>query len=68
MTETSVNEEYFRFLDELRESGSINMFGAADPLLMMFPDLTKLESKYILTEWMKTYDKRHRPLATQTSN
>ena len=61
---TIINEEYFKFLDALREQGSVNMFGAAEPLRQMFPDLDAAEAKYILTEWMKTYDKSHRSLAT----
>tara|TARA_B100001287_G_C22429862_1_gene410873 strand:- start:402 stop:551 length:150 start_codon:yes stop_codon:yes gene_type:complete len=45
-------EEYFEFLDDLRETGDINMFGAAPHLAAMF-DLDKYESREILSAWMK---------------
>lgn len=43
--------EYFRFLNRLRESGKINMFGAS-PYLAEVYDLTEREARKILTEWM----------------
>jgi len=51
-------EHYFIFLDEIRDSGSINMFGAAPYLEDMF-GLTRYEAKDILIEWMQTYSTRH---------
>ena len=45
-------EGYFEFLDDLRESGDINMFGAAPVLAEMF-DLSKFEARDILSAWMK---------------
>ena len=45
-------EEYFEFLDDLRETGDINMFGAAPHLAAMF-DLDKYESREILSAWMR---------------
>lgn len=53
------NETYFRFLDELREIGSVNMFGARVPLMEMFPELDKQEASAVLGEWMRTFSKRH---------
>jgi hypothetical protein len=46
--------EYFEFLDTLRESGEINMFGAPSVLQEMF-DLTKWEARDIVSAWMKQY-------------
>ena len=51
-------EEMFRFLDQLREDGKINMFGAAKPLAEMF-GLTKNEAREIHLEWMTTFGSRH---------
>ena len=49
-------EEYFDYLDNLRESGVTNMFGAA-PYLQEAFDLTKIEAREILKEWMENYGK-----------
>lgn len=46
--------EYFEFLDTLRESGEINMFGAPRVLQEMY-DLTKWEARDIVSAWMKQY-------------
>ena len=51
-------EDYFKYLDELRESGETNMFGARPYLVEEF-DLEEKEAQAILVEWMKTYGKRH---------
>lgn len=45
----------FTFLDNLRESGATNMFGAAMDLVVMF-DLEKKEARAILAGWMETFD------------
>lgn len=50
-------ETYFLFLDQVRESGKINMFGAASVLQEVF-GLDKAESRQILFEWMDTFGKR----------
>lgn len=49
-----VTDEHLRFLDELRESGEINMFGAAPYLADVF-DLSQQEARKVLTYWMKTF-------------
>jgi len=54
-----MKEDYFKFLDALRESGQINMFGAASYLVEMF-DLKRSEAREIVMEWMKTFSERHR--------
>tara|TARA_S200002703_G_scaffold101698_1_gene88128 strand:+ start:2443 stop:2616 length:174 start_codon:yes stop_codon:yes gene_type:complete len=46
------NEGVFDFLDNLRDDGSINMFGAA-PVLQEVFDMTKAEARQVLNEWMK---------------
>lgn len=53
-------EKYFIYLDNLRESGETNMFGARPYLMVTFPELTKNEAGEILTEWMKTFSERHK--------
>lgn len=53
-------EQYFEYLDDLRESGTTNMFGARPYLMEEFPELTKNEAGEILSEWMKTFGERHR--------
>jgi len=52
------NETYFEFLDDLRDSGAVNMFGASVDLREEF-GLGKIEARKILGQWMDTYDKRH---------
>lgn len=54
-----INEKYFEFLDNLRESGITNMFGAISYLTSAFPELLKDEAKDILKEWMDTFSERH---------
>jgi hypothetical protein len=44
----------YTFLDELRDSGETNMFGAG-PYLMDEFGLTKYQSRIILGEWMQDY-------------
>jgi hypothetical protein len=51
-------ESYFRYLDELRESGITNMFGAAPYLAYAF-DLDRQEARKVLAEWMRTFGARH---------
>lgn len=54
-----VNEEHLLFLDELRESGDTNMFGARPYLLQEFPWLSKEEAGEILSYWMRSFPERH---------
>lgn len=53
-------EEYFEYLDMLRESGVTNMFGATPYLVEEF-GLSKAEARKILLEWMRTFSERHPP-------
>ena len=47
--------EYFEYLEELRQSGVTNMFGAS-PYLMREFGLGKYEARDILSQWMKSYE------------
>lgn len=57
MTTENENQFIFDFLDDLREQGSINMFGAAPVLREVF-GLGKRESQIILQEWMTNFTQR----------
>lgn len=46
-----MNKEQKEYLDELRESGEINMFGAT-PYIMQEFDLTKQEAREVLLAYM----------------
>ena len=50
-------EMYFEYLDQLRESGITNMFGAS-PYLQEAFNLNRYEAKDILLEWMQTFSAR----------
>ncbi len=47
--------EYFKYLDNLRDSGITNMFGAR-PYLQEAFGLDRHESQRVLMGWMKTCD------------
>ena len=53
-----IREEYLTYLDDLRESGVTNMFGAAPYLEQTF-SLERREAREILHHWMKTFGDRH---------
>ncbi len=53
-----LEEEHLDYLDELRESGVTNMFGARPYLEETF-NLTSKEASQILSYWMKTFSERH---------
>lgn len=52
--------EYYEFLDGLRELGVTNMFGATPYLMQAFDYLAEDEARAILASWMKTFDQRHK--------
>jgi len=53
-----MQEEHFEFFDELRESGTVNMFGAAR--VMCDEGLAELSlAKKFLAHWMETFEERH---------
>jgi len=49
-----VTDEHLEYLDDLRESGETNMFGAAAYVQGYF-DVSKIESCDIHSYWMKTF-------------
>lgn len=55
-----VKEEHLTFLDDLRESGVTNMYGARSYVLDEFPDLEENIAGDILGYWMKTFGKETR--------
>ena len=57
MTDLLIEElaEYFYFLDGLRESGITNMLGAGPYLEEEF-NMHRYDAKYVLSQWMKTFD------------
>jgi replicative DNA helicase len=53
-----VQEQHLRFLDDLRESGSINMYGATPYLRQCF-DLDSKRADLIMLYWMDSFEERH---------
>lgn len=51
-------EIVFEFLDTLRESGAINMFGAG-PYVQNAFGLDRREARDLVLEWMETFATRH---------
>lgn len=58
VSEISLKERIFIFLDGLRESGETNMFGASPYIENEFGIDIK-ESREFLAEWMRTFAERH---------
>ena len=54
-----VKDEHLTFLDELRETGAINMFGAAPYLAEAF-EMNKQEARRVLRYWMETFGEESR--------
>ena len=50
-----MTDEQKKYLDELRESGITNMFGAAPYLQRAFPELTKGGARAVLKQWMDSF-------------
>ena len=57
MPTLELDDPKFLFLDELRESGAVNMFGAAPYLAEMF-GLSKRDAREVLGQWMRTFSER----------
>jgi hypothetical protein len=53
---TGITKLHLMYLDSLRESGAVNMFGAAPYLIARFPHLTRQQARAILRYWMKTFE------------
>lgn len=54
-----VTDEHLEYLDDLRESGETNMFGARPYLMGEFPELSNQEAQTILLYWMHSFSERH---------
>lgn len=54
-----VTEKYLQFLDNLRESGATNMYGATPYITTAFPKLGKDKAMQVLQYWMRTFSERH---------
>ncbi|MEK9748231.1 MAG: hypothetical protein VW443_04810 [Pseudomonadales bacterium] len=50
--------EMFEYLDRLRESGKINMFGAG-PVMEKAYGLDKSTARKVVARWMETFEERH---------
>ena len=53
-----VEDEHLEYLDELRESGIVNMFGAGTYLREEF-GFFRQEASAVLLYWMNTFEERH---------
>lgn len=53
-------EEMLEYLDELRESGVTNMFGASPYICSEFPHLTKQDAREVLSYWMHSFSERNK--------
>ncbi len=47
--------DHLEYLDELRESGECNMFGARPYLMNAFDDLSEADASAVLGYWMNTF-------------
>ena len=52
------NQRYYDYLEKLRESGEVNMFGAMPYLQRQFPELGLdiNRARCVLLDWMKSYE------------
>ena len=67
MEDYSINEnhiEYYQFLEELRKSGTTNMFGATPYLVKAFK-LKPKKAGEILKEWMHCYEELNKRFGWQ---
>lgn len=60
--------EYFKFLDNLRDSGAINMFGAAPYLRREYGGMTITEARQVLRAWQDTRKRRPTPTSSSTTH
>ena len=49
-------EAYYQVLEDIRQSGVTNMFGAAPYLKEFCPELSLKLAQTILVNWMRNYD------------
>ena len=53
-----VTDEHLEYLDDLRESGVTNMYGAGAYLEIDF-EINEKEAWIVLSYWMKSFSERH---------
>ena len=53
---TPGSEEYYIQLEAIRQSGICNMWGAAEVLRAMCPELPTEEAREYLLSWIENYD------------
>ena len=53
-----VKDEYLEYLDDLRESGATNMFGASPYLQEKF-GFSKADARLVLSYWTESFSERH---------
>lgn len=53
---TEQQKEVLLFLNDLRDSGETNMFGARPYIEAEFPNIDKSETSKLLFLWMKNFD------------
>ncbi len=58
LSELPSQDKVNNFLDALRESGTINMFGAGEYIQDEFK-ITKYDAQRFLLKWMETFSERH---------
>ena len=56
----SLKKEHLEYLDDLRNRGVVNMFGAANYLQAAFKGLKNKDARKILSYWIKTFSDRHK--------
>ena len=54
-----VSDNHLTYLDDLRESGVTNMFGASEYLERTFSELDRNDAHDILGYWMESFGERH---------
>lgn len=50
-----VKVEHLEYLDDLRESGEVNMFASVPYLVREFPELSSKEGSLVLAHWMQCF-------------
>jgi hypothetical protein len=57
-------KDLFEFLDDLRESGQVNMFGAGQVLQEVF-GLGRHEAREVVAAWMEQFGKQEVDIASK---
>ena len=52
-------DDMLEYLDDLRESGQTNMFGAGKWIRGEFPNLSRKQAKQVVLYWMNSFEDRH---------